>query len=77
QRGRTMGAVDYLLAAMMDQAKADGYGVFSFGINSLPDGYGVNSALLKQKLRFGAGVGVHWHFDVDLALLARVDAGFA
>ncbi|MEC3909145.1 GNAT family N-acetyltransferase [Sphingobium sp. CR2-8] len=77
ERGRAMGAVDYLLSAVMEQAKADGCRVFSFGINSLSDGYGVNTGLLKQKLRFGAGVCVHWHFDVDLALLARVDAGFA
>ncbi len=76
-RGRELGAVDYLLAGVIDATAASSFKVMSFGINTLSDGYAINTNLMKQKLRFGSGVAVHWHFDVDLEQLANVDAGFA
>lgn len=75
-RGRGLGAVDYLLAGVIDAASIDGFKVMSFGINTLSDGYSINANLLKQKLGFGSGVAVHWHFDIDLMQLANVEAGF-
>jgi hypothetical protein len=72
-----LGAVDYLLANLSETASARGLRILSFGINTLGDGFGVNGALMKQKLRFGSGVAVHWQFDVDLACLATLDAGFS
>ncbi len=74
--GRQMGAVDYLLASLIGEATAAGASIFSFGINTQPDGFAVNRGLLKQKLRFGSGVTVHWQFDVDLTKLATIEAGF-
>ncbi|WP_457580207.1 GNAT family N-acetyltransferase [Ensifer canadensis] len=76
-RGRELGAVDYLLAGVIDATAASSFKVMSFGINTLSDGYAINTNLLKQKLRFGSGVAVHWHFDVDLEQLAKADAGFS
>ncbi|MFM7350210.1 MAG: GNAT family N-acetyltransferase [Erythrobacter sp.] len=75
--GRELGAVDSLLAAVIADAGQRGRNVLSFGINTLGDGFRVNGNLLKQKLRFGAGVAACWQFDVDLARLAQVDPGFA
>lgn len=75
--GRALRAVDSLFAAVIADAARRGLNVLSFGINTLADGFQVNTALLKQKLRFGAGVAVCWQFDVDLARLAHVDPGFA
>lgn len=76
-QGRELRAVDSLFAAVIEDAGRRGLKVLSFGINTLADGFRVNGNLLKQKLRFGAGVAVCWQFDVDLARLAQVDAGFA
>lgn len=74
--GRQAGAVDYLLASLVDDAAGRGFAVFSFGINTYADGFGINRNLLKHKLRFGSGVAVHWQFDVDLSRLAGIEAGF-
>ncbi len=74
--GRKLGAVDFLLASLVEDAAARGLRGFSFGINTEGDGFSINSGLLKQKLGFGSGVTVHWQFDVDLARLARGEAGF-
>lgn len=76
EQGRKLGAVDFLLASMMDRYANDGFGIFSFGVNTLKDGFSINKGLLKQKLQFGSGVTVHWQFDVDLERLATIDAGF-
>lgn len=75
--GRALRAVDSLFAAVIEDAGRRGLNVLSFGINTLGDGFRVNSNLLKQKLRFGAGVAVCWQFEVDLARLAQADPGFA
>lgn len=74
--GRQLGAVDCLLAGVVDDAAARGMRILSFGINTLHDGFRINGNLLKQKLRFGSGVTIHWQFDIDLARLATFDAGF-
>lgn len=74
--GRSLGAVDYLLASVLDDAAARGLRIFSFGINTQADGFSINGNLLKQKLRFGSGVTVHWQFDVNLDRLATLDGGF-
>lgn len=74
--GRGLGAVDCLLAGVIDDAVGRGLRILSFGISTQPDGYRINDNLLKQKLRFGAGVAVCWQFDVDLARLVEVAAGF-
>ncbi|MCX9148591.1 GNAT family N-acetyltransferase [Erythrobacter sp. WG] len=76
-KGRELGGVDSLLAAVIDDAGRRGLNALSFGINTLADGFQINSNLLKQKLRFGGGVAACWQFDVDLARLAHVDPGFA
>lgn len=76
-QGRDLGAVDGLLAHLIDDAAARGLRVLSFGINTLGDGFAINGGLLKQKLRFGSGVAVCWQFDVDLQRLATLDGGFA
>lgn len=64
--GRSLHAVDAMLGYAIDHAKSDGYKIFSFGTNTMPDGWSVNVDLMKYKLRFGSGVVVHPTFDYRL-----------
>lgn len=64
--GRSLHAVDVLLGDAIAMAKSEGYRVFSFGINTQPDGWTINTDLMKYKLRFGSGVVLHPTFDFDL-----------
>lgn len=69
-KGRSLSAVDALLAHVIDIAMKQQCRIFSFGINTQADGWSYNETLMKQKLRFGGGLVLHPHFNFDLDQLA-------
>lgn len=52
--GRRLGALDLIVARLLDEAKADGAAWFSFGTSTTGQGRELNQGLLWQKESFGA-----------------------
>lgn len=64
--GRAVHAVDLVLSDAIAAAQASDYRIFSLGTNTMPDGWTVNSDLMRYKLRFGAGAFLHPTFEYRL-----------
>lgn len=64
--GQSMGALDLLFHAAVQEARAAGAAYFDFGISNEEQGRVLNEGLHRFKSEFGAGGVVHEHHDVEL-----------
>lgn len=63
--GRELGALDFVLAKLLDTAYADRH-YFSFGISTEQDGRYLNEGLIFQKEGFGGRAVVHDFYELEL-----------
>ena len=69
EQGRELGAVDLLVDALIERARADGKRWFDFGISTTDDGRHLNEGLVRNKESYGArGVAYDW-YELDLKVL--------
>ena len=75
--GLRQGASSYGIALTIMSAFRDGgFRQFSFGRNTLDDGWSVNRKLMRFKQQFGAGLCAQFHFELDLAACCSAPEDF-
>lgn len=66
EKGKTLGALDFLIASCLEEALEAGFLYFSFGISTEMQGLFINRGLMAQKENFGARGMVLDFYEVDL-----------
>jgi len=66
ERGRELGAVDLLVDALIERARADGKRWFDFGISTTDDGRHLNEGLARNKESYGARGVAYDRYELDL-----------
>jgi hypothetical protein len=69
EQGRELGAVDLLIDALIERARADGKRWFDFGISTTEDGRHLNEGLARNKESYGARGVAYDRYELDLNVL--------
>jgi hypothetical protein len=69
EQGREVGAVDLLIDALIERARADGKRWFDFGISTTDDGRHLNEGLVRNKESYGARGVAYDRYELDLKVL--------
>lgn len=64
--GYKFNALDLLFSTCIEQAKAEGFTYFSFGISTENDGWQLNEGLYNFKMGFGSGSITHNFYEISL-----------
>lgn len=66
EKGKELGALDYLLETIIQEAISEKYEYFNFGISTEQEGRYLNEGLVAQKESFGARAITLDHYQVDI-----------